>query len=173
MILGFNSIYEDERGVSLLELAITLPFLVVLIFGSLEAALKVYSLQTISAAAQEGVKVAAAYRAGASCALSPVPPSLPSPVTCLATPQILNTGVTFRRIARISTCNYLKEQGLDATRWEIKTAVTESTGINGKKFRFINLSIHERATSCTICINNALSLIRADSKAAMLLESCV
>lgn len=167
------SIYRDERGISLLELAITLPVLVTLIFGSLEVAMKVNSLQTVASAAQEGVKIAASYRGAtqkaAFCALES---SLTQACTVGNSIQnIPNPPLNFSSIARISSCNYLKQQKLDASRWNVITKVIKIR-LSGKDFRVIELTLQEKASSCTVCISNAVSVIKANSTASMSIQDC-
>lgn len=164
----------DQKGVSILELAIVLPLLTILVFGALEIGLKINSLQMVSAAAQEGVKVAASYKPPAidicpdPTVLNPTPVSVVCPNGAVeAIPLNSDLGT----VAQISTCNYLKQQNMDAEKWLITTTV-RFTDFEGKSFPIIDLRMQEQDPECTLCIDNLVSIIPADSEASMSLQNC-
>jgi hypothetical protein len=50
---------DRERGVTLVEFALTLPIILALLFGAIDLGLAVYASNTVSNAAREGARVAA------------------------------------------------------------------------------------------------------------------
>lgn len=167
-------IYHNERGVSLFELALVLPFLLLLIFGALEIAMKINLMQLIAAATQEGVKVASSYK--------PAPPrtvSCPNLGFATTVSKVCNKGAvekisgdaSLSTVARVSSCNYLKQQDLDASNWLVTTTI-KFKQFDGKKFPIIELSMTERKPSCIFCAEKVISVIPSDSSAEMSLPGC-
>lgn len=166
-----------EKGVSILELSIALPLLLILSYSTLEITLKINSLQQISSAAQEGVKVAASYAPSTAPGtpavdICPIGREEVSLVCTGGGIENIPADANIGKVARISTCNYLKEQNIDASNFLITTTV-EYRSFEGKNFPVIQLSMKERNPSCTVCIEKLVSIIPADTDASMTIQNCV
>jgi len=161
----------NEKGVSTLELAIALPLFITIIFGTVQISTRINSLQAVSAAANEGVKTASVY----SNEINSCPTSDTFQVSKCKSDSIreaIPANPTLEEVANISTCNYLLDQGLDASNWEVTTRVFNETE-NGKNFPVIELNLKEIKKNCRFCIGQSSTFITNDSQASMSVNGCL
>ncbi len=101
-----------EKGVSMIELAISLPLLFIFIAGIVDYGLGIQKLNDLSNAARAGARIGARFSSGgiASCGAS-------NTFTCgsFAGASLEGSGVTVSNAALIGACNYMDEAGFDDT----------------------------------------------------------
>jgi len=165
-----NSNARSEKGVSTVELALALPLFITLIFGTLQISYRINSLQAVSAAANEGVKIASNYsnRIG-SC---PIAGTLEIYQCVSSARQVIPANASIEQVANISSCNYLLDQGLQADNWKVASKVKNEVG-DGKIVPVIELSLKEIKPDCTFCVGHVSSLVTNDSKASMSINGCL
>ncbi len=167
-MFGLN---DNEKGVSTLELAIALPLFIVIIFGTIQISTRINSLQAVSAAANEGVKTASIY----SNEINSCPTSDTFQITkCKSdsTREAIPSNPSLEEVANISTCNYLVDQGLNASNWQVATRVFNQVE-NGKNFPVIELNLKEIKKVCSFCIGQVSTFITNDSQASMSVNGCL
>ena len=166
----FSNSSSSEKGISTVELALALPLFITLIFGALQISHRINSLQAVSAAANQGVKIASRYSNQiGSC---PTAGAVSISQCDSSDRQIIPVDASLEQVANISTCNYLIDQGLDADNWKVATKLVNQVE-NGKNFPVIELSLKEIQPDCTFCIGQLSNMVTNSSKASMSINGCL
>lgn len=162
---------SDEQGVSLLEFALGIPFIIVVVAGLIDVGFALRRSDVIANAARQGALTAAAVSGDAPVG---------APFTCgaLATQAVANTQ------------NYLQAAGLDLTDWvvgPIQVApnppgpvfldfVEDPGTSNEVTGKTITVSVEPSGTQrgCILCLTNYVAAIKPRAQSVFALETpCV
>lgn len=154
------NVFIEDRGLSLLELALILPVIIILISGILEYGWALREIQSASFSAREGSRLAASYsHAGnMSCDNGPTPPS---PISCESFNgnYEIRTGDSVIVAANKATCASLQNSRLDLADWQVKTEIRKICE-DRSLFYLANVQIDQSpgANSCLLCWRRIISV---------------
>ena len=145
---------RPDSGVSIVELALLLPLIILLIAGMVDLGLALREAQVISEASRYGARLGSSRF-----------------ITC---EQIEKT-------AESNALRYLKDAGLNETKWQVDAAVLPPLGDDPAKedemgdvlkFRSVQVSItrNTNSPSCILCVLPILNTIGTAAKSTFLLE---
>ncbi len=139
---GPQAVPTAERGQSLTELALLLPFLLILILGSLDLA-RIYDVYvSIQNAAREGARYASAK------------PMDSAGVTAAVNRELTNTGITLTGAPTVTCLNYPDGASKACDAADIKAADYVAVQVS-TQYRFISLFVVDEAHSVMTISNTA------------------
>ncbi len=123
---------KNQLGVSLFELTIIAPVLIVLVTGAIHYGLGIRTVQSISAAARQGARLAAQK---SSDALIPCQHSAATSLSCSQT--LATTGATFSGLSvefygKLGACEFLSQNvpAADLDNWDVSVTVDDDPVID-------------------------------------------
>ncbi len=183
LVAGFISLLRTrfcERGVSVLELSIATPLILLVIAGAVDVGTALRREQVIYAAAKQAARIGGTQRKNpeklqfVSCrSAGPEGPLAPSALpACDALPAgEVPVDVAAKRVA----CNYLKEAGLDPEAWTVLPQVREvnspllysqASKSFGPTMQLVSVEIKSKTKPCFLCLIGP-NEIRATSSFAL------
>lgn len=168
---------QDSSGVSLIELALVLPLIILLVTGLVDFGIKINAIKEISAVARHSARVAASHprrvrlqtRAATLCS-DPA-----APIISGACPPLQGTGATILLNDPVTTaayktaCNSLSAAHLDPSNWRVEAQVRETQEDNGL-FQTIRVSIERINDECFICYDRLSDMFKATTESGFVLE---
>jgi hypothetical protein len=173
-----NRSFGNQRGVSLLELAIFLPVILVLVAGIIEYGSALRQVQAVASATREGARAAATH--ARIHGVRPCNGHSPSDSqgVCVAGPggtfEISNTDPV-SIAARKAACSFIANSGLRGTDWNVSARVpsaAESTE-DGTEFYTVIVDAERApdAKTCLLCWQSILSAFQQKAESTFVLES--
>lgn len=169
---------KNERGVSLLELAIFLPVILLIVVGIVDYGFALREVQVISSAAREGARVAASHaRQGKLKRGAPVEcaGSATREENCAKNISLLKVNDSTDSVASVaqkSTCSFLLNAGVSGEDWLVRSSVIKDVVEDNTKFDLVRVVIRRNQTnSCVLCWEAVLSSFKAQTESTFALES--
>ena len=157
-----------ERGVSLLELALLLPVIILLVGGLVDVGLAINKVKTVADATLHGARMAGR----SSGIIRKVPCGDPGVYSCKKlsklSPSVVKEGLR-------ASCDYLDTSGLDPDVWDIRVDVSSRPIIEGSSaFSMVKVAIQENRNSCLICYGKYIAALRNSSVSSYLMDgACI
>ncbi|MFN8392208.1 MAG: TadE family protein [Bdellovibrionota bacterium] len=171
--------FVQEHGVSLLELAIFLPIIVLLVAGVIDYGSALREVQAISSASREGARIAASHARIHSLRICNAGHK-PSVGTC-ANPgtgdfQIAATDA-INDAARKAACGFIASSGLNGADWQVSAVVPDANSpkytVDNMSFQMIHVTVEktDAARKCILCWDRLLDAFKAKADSSFTLES--
>ena len=165
-----------ESGISLLELAVVLPIIVLFVAGIIDYGSALREIQTISSASREGARIAASH----SRIHRTVRCSSQDPAARAGSCQL--TGSTSFEIvasdpvdaaARKSACGFIGNSGLRGEDWIVSTVVPAPIVEDRTAFDVITVKVEKspNASKCIICWDKLLNSFQPKAESTFTLET--
>jgi len=153
-----NVLQRCERGVSLLELTITFPVLLLLVVGIFELSQDLHRRQVVSDAAKEGCRIVAQIASTNPLTADDLSTGICVDNEVLPSCQDLAGGTfTQREVAKKRVCdhlmtslNYSTNTQIDDN-WNVDVKVNCDEDSFGKRIPLISVNIKETGQSCVFC----------------------
>lgn len=166
---------HDERGVSLLELAIFLPLILLIIAGVVDYGFALREIQVISSAAREGARIAATHARlhPVSCNDAKAPESGIRCDTASSTSLTIGAGDSVAIAAKKGACGFVRNSGLDPAEWVVKSKVPAPVTEDGAEFDIVTIDIRRSpdAPACLLCWESFLEALKPQSQSTFALEA--
>ncbi len=169
---------RSERGVSLLELAIVIPVIVLIVAGIVDYGFALREIQLISSASREGARIAAAHSrinhmAGGVRLPCKSGKSPASGVRCDAADLTVQPTDPVANAAQKGACSFMKNSGLNLGDWSVESDVPDSVEFEGAKFDVVTVKIKKKteATKCILCWGSLLEAFRPQAESSFNLET--
>ena len=173
-------VHGNERGASMLELAVVAPWIILIIAGLVDFGLALQEVQYVADAARQGARTGSA----ASFILDDpdtadeemMPCSDSALLQCLAdTPQVINSSDAIDTVAYKAACNHMIQSRLDPAFWEIAVNISDNLVSEGvtvqSQTRFMNVVIKRvGGASCIICYDGMFDNFLAQASTTFPLE---
>ena len=170
--------HNNQRGSTLLELAILLPVVGFLIAGIFTYGSGLREIQVVHTAAREGARITASRTRGVSGMLCVDPANPVWDIPCNGTAaqlRIENTDSAVA-IARKSACSYLQSASLDATAWDVVPTIETASDLgDSSSFQGVRVRVSRTAGSkpCILCFNELFASLTQQGESFFILEgSC-
>ena len=181
-------VFEVERGISLLELAIFIPVLILIVAGIVDYGFALREVQAVSSAAREGARLGASHArinrtftesggvrtySNLACA----DPAFPiSSIQCGAKTSGLLTVQPSDPVvnaAKKAACSAINNAGLNGNDWNVTANVPPQVAEDGTLFDLITVQISKSpsAAKCVICWDRLLDAFSAKSESTFVLEA--
>ncbi len=177
----------DEAGISLLELAIFIPVLVLIVAGIIDYGFALREVQAISSASREGARIAASHarinrtytESGGKRIYNNVPCVDPkSPLSSILCGAKSSGALTVEpsdpvaNAAKKAACSSINNAGLNGAEWNVTASVPE-VAEDWTTFDVVTVQIEKNpdAAKCLLCWNNLLEAFRARSESTFVLEA--
>ncbi len=176
--LPFSSaLSKNERGVSLLELALLLPVVVLLVAGLVDFGFKVNSVKQVNDAARHAARITASHarrvlqQTGnrALCSLPDDPFAPVAGICSQKTEQPISLGDSIAETAFKSGCNAIITAGLNPEQWQV-TAAVQNKKEDNIPFLSIRVDISRIGQDCIICYENIFQGFVAKGTSEFVLE---
>ncbi|MCC6219826.1 MAG: pilus assembly protein [Deltaproteobacteria bacterium] len=143
----------DNRGISLVELSIILPMLMLLLGGIVDVGLTLRTYQVVSEAARQAARVGS----GVSCA------DAPGVAVDTATNFLTNAGYKVQEVKGDETINHWIIAAVQAQHQEgLGTAAFDEC--------MLRVSIDQNTPSCVICLGETFLGLRANAESTFAME---
>lgn len=156
-------------GISIVELALILPVIILLIVGLVDYGSSLREIQVISQAARDGARAGSAHPRvfpGIACAATDTPLST---IDCTIQSQILGSDPVVNA-AKKATCNSLLTSKASGS-WDISAEVSCLTE-DSSKFQLLKVKIQQSASgsSCLLCWQDWIAALKPQTESAFVLE---
>lgn len=163
---NFDCLMTSDRGVSILELALVLPLLLIFIAGFVEVALRVNHLKSAAEASKEAARMASAQSRASSVSCGT---SKDLYVECKATDETVLTNDSVQLVGEKSVCNYIRNAGFGISSWKVRSEVKERED-DGVKFQLSEVEVKENTGNCIFCVSRFFSEFAVSSVSNFILE---
>ena len=170
--------HTNQRGSTLLELAILLPVVGFIIAGIFTYGSGLREIQVVHTAAREGARITASRTRGVSGMLcvDPANPVWDIPCNGTAAQLRIETTDSAVAIARKAACSYLQSASLDASIWDVVPSIETATDMgDSSSFQGIRVRVTRQAGSkpCILCFNELFASLTQQGESFFILEgSC-
>lgn len=176
---AFPGFLTDSSGISLLELALTLPLVILVVSGFIDFGIKINTIKDVAGVSREAARIAAAHaRTGR------YHDETRSPIACYEQDKPIISGTcqqaSFDAILKNDSvtvaafkaaCSGLKEVKSDLSVWKVVSRVNAISEDNSSAtFQLVQVAIEREGEDCLICYERLSELFKAKAEANFILE---
>ncbi len=167
---SYGSTLFTENGVGILELAIILPFFLVLLAGVIDIGSKIKTDKIITSASAYGARIAAAHShgpaGGKAC-------GVPATIVCPGGPNEMQIppAAPVAEAAAIAACNFIRSSNLKPNEWEVTPSVNRSAIEDGASFFTVSVKVEAALETCLFCYDGIFKALHPQSVSMYVLEN--
>ena len=165
-----RNLLKQQRGVSLLELALILPLIVIFITGIIDYGTGIRTVKRLSFAAKTGARYAASQSASGTFACG-----------AAVSGSCQGSGDTVTGLGKWAACESLNEAGLTGDDWEVEVEVADAANagllqpsLSNPSGQVVRVTAKRRADAgrfCIVCADQILSSFGSNSPDSSVIKS--
>ena len=157
---------KSEDGVSLLELAIMLPVIMLLISGMIDMGFAINRVKSVVSASRQAARVAASH---SKFLAAPVECGTPIASNC-AQLAAMNTPPSVTEIAASAACQYIDNNAPPQENWDVDIPQPQQIAEDGVIFSTSSVRITYVGRRCFVCIHELFGSFEPTSSSSFVLE---
>jgi hypothetical protein len=158
---------HSEQGISILELAIILPVMLLLIAGMIDMGFSMSRVKSVVSASRQAARVASSHSKLLSAAVAC---GTPVQRNC-AELDPLPVSASVTDIASHAACSYLNENAPPREAWIVEVPTPVEIFEDGSSFFTTSVSVTYEGRNCFICMHQLVTTFEPRSRSSFVLEA--